>query len=149
MNNHENFANWVLESAQCGVADTQYPYVYEDRDGDRVEFFLSDDDFVADRIDGRLTVYRDRESGNLVGGSIKGVTALLDRLCREFAGFAFNIRDGKIDLKVVLSAVQLQEQDEVLSMHYRTLFEKLALRGFTADMHVPNSIGEPDEAGYV
>ena len=149
MTSHESFANWVLKTTEFTPHSVEYPYIYEDRDGDRVEFFLSGDDFFAERIDGRLTVYLNREEGNLVGGSIKGIKSLFERLCREFAGFAFNIRDGKIDLKVVLSAVQLQEQDEVLSMHYRTLFEKLALRGVTADMHVPSSIGEPDEAGCV
>ena len=145
MNNQ--FADWILKHDDVGAAQASFPFIYEDADGDRVEFFLCADDYVAERIDSRLTVYRHRESGELVGGSIKGIRSLFERLCREFPGFAFNIRDGKIDLKVVFSAVQLQEHDEVLSMHYRTLFETLALHGVTTDVHVPGSIIEPNEAG--
>ena len=70
-----------------------------------------------------------------------------DGLPGDFVGAEECARgEGKIDLKVVFSAVQLQEQDEILSMHYRTLFEKLMLRGVTVDMHVPGSIAEANEA---
>lgn len=84
-----------------------------------------------------------------VRGQHKHHVRLAELTRPQFPGFAFNIREGKIDLKVVFSAVQLQEQDEVLSMHYRTLLEKLVLRGVTADMNVPGSIAEPDQAGCV
>lgn len=142
---HENFASWVLNAVESTSPITTYPQVYEDRDGDRIEIYLSADDFIADWLDRRLTVFRDRRSGDAVGGAIQGITSMLELLCSKLPGFAFNIRDSKIDLNVVLTAAQLCEQNDAVSMHYLALSKTLALRGVA--ISVPTPINKPDEAG--
>ena len=138
MNQNELFTDWVLEATPTSVEDCQYPLVYTDNEGDRVEFFLSGEDWVSDRIDGRLTVYRDRETNEIVGGSIKGIALLVKRLLSEFPGFALNIHEGQVALTFLFSAAQPRESDEVLSMHYREVFNKLRLSHRTVRLPAPS-----------
>lgn len=127
MNDEKKFSEWVLRDAPETYDENRFPLVYEDEDGDRAEFLLSDEDRVSERIDGRLTIYRGRESGEIVGGSIKGVRQLRSRLLNEFDGFAFCVKEGRVDLAVIFAAAMFKQTDEVLSMHYKSVFDRLRL----------------------
>lgn len=60
--------------------------------GDCVHYHWRQDEFYADRIDSKLTVYRSIASNEAVGCQIKGITALIARL-GDF-GIAINEQDG-------------------------------------------------------
>lgn len=125
--NTADFENWVLSGDNSENVTREFPQVYSDHDGDRLEFVLSDEDRIADRIDHRLTVYRGRESGEIVGGSIKGLAGLGSRLLAEFDGFAFCISEGKANLALIFAAAALKQSDQVLAMHYQSVFDRLSM----------------------
>lgn len=132
MNTLDEFTAWVREGVEeYDFASNDFPFVYEDSEGDRVEFILCDEERYAERVDGRLTVYRGCQTGEIVGGTVKGIRRLQERLLREFSGFAFLVKDGKIRLEIIITAVILREDDQVLSMHYQNLAEKLRLHEVT------------------
>lgn len=133
MNNHE-FSDWVMHDAPTEYDDDRFPLVYEDEDGDRVEFLISGEERISERVDGRLTVYRGRESGEIVGGSIKGLNQLRKRLLSEFSGFAFCVQDGRVELTMIVAAALLKQTDAVLSMHYRQVFDAIKLSGVTVSV---------------
>lgn len=140
MNNSKNFSDWVLCDAPENYDDRRFPLVYEDEDGDRAEFILSDEDKISERVDGRLTIYRGRESGEIVGGSIKCVRQLRQRLLNEFAGFAFLLREGKIELAIVFAAAMFKQKDEVLTMHYKNVYDKLRLYDVKAGLFITSDL---------
>lgn len=126
MSNYETFSDWVLRARNNVPRSGPWPYVYEDADGDRVEIHFSDVDVIAERIDLTLTLYRDRESKQVMGAAIEGITSLLDQLHRKLPGFAFNVRKSTIDLRVLLIATQLLTSYEAASRHYLALIDRLA-----------------------
>lgn len=130
MTSNETFSDWALQPKSEDSAQP-FPFLYEDEDGDRAEFLFNDEDRLAERVDGRLTIYRGRESGDIVGGSIKGLKQLRERLLREFDGFAFCVKEGRVELVIVFAATLLKQKDEVLSMHYRTVFDQIRLHGIS------------------
>jgi len=60
--------------------------------GDCIHYHWRTDEFFADRIDDKLTVYRSNSSGEAVGCQIKGISALLKKL-GDF-GISLNEQDG-------------------------------------------------------
>lgn len=123
----DNFQNWLSTEIAETPAERIFPMVFDDHDGDRVEFFLTDEDRIAERVDARLTIYRGRETGEIVGGAIKGLRNLHQRLSVEFDAFAFFIKEGRINLSFIFAAEMLKQSNEVLAMHYQSVFEKLSL----------------------
>ncbi len=121
------FSDWVNSHAYTGDPDTRHPFVYEDASGDLVEFFLTGEEYNAERLDGRLTIYRGVRSGQIVGGVIKGITQWVSRLLDNFSGFHLWIDDNRVELHVVILAAQLQEKNHIHSMRYREVFQQLSL----------------------
>ena len=82
------FFDRVAGSARGGFTpDPSYnPY------GDCIHYHWRGDEFYADRIDDKLTVYRSTASGEAVGCQIKGISALV-QLLGGF-GISLNEQDG-------------------------------------------------------
>jgi hypothetical protein len=74
----EEFGQHVLKGVRADDEPFQAQTMYNP-DGDCIEFLASPDSFVGERIDGLVTVYRSRESGEIVGSLIKGVKRFLER----------------------------------------------------------------------
>ena len=49
------------------------PLIFLNHDGDCIEVLVSNDNYRAERIDSLVTVYWNRESGELVGALVKGI----------------------------------------------------------------------------
>ncbi len=141
MTENTEFKDWVLGAPPelPDPNDDRFPLIYEDEDGDRTEFLLSDEDRLSERVDGRLTIYRGRESGAIVGGSIKGLKKLSQRLHNEFPGFAFCVRDNKLDLVIVFAAAMLKQDNEILAMQYRSVFDRVILHSIESRQLAGNS----------
>lgn len=125
--NSLSFSDWVKSHEYTGEPEDRHPFVYEDASGDLVEFFLTGEEYNAERLDGRLTIYRGVQSGQIVGGVIKGITQWVRRLLENFSGLHFWIEENRVGLHVVFMAAQLQESNDFLSMQYREVFQQLSL----------------------
>ncbi len=74
------------------------PGAYYDPHGDCIEFLIEPHDFYAERIDDLVTVYYSRETNEIIGSLIKGVSSLRENLLDKYPGFIVEIQDGKICL---------------------------------------------------
>lgn len=99
------------------------PSAYYDPDGDCVEFFASNEDFKAERLDRWVTVYFGAESGEVVGSMIKDIRVLF----REHPGLNIEIEeDGKVCLSHLLRATAWKAGDPVVQRTYKVLISKAA-----------------------
>jgi hypothetical protein len=78
------------------------PYVFNNTDGDCIEFFVSQDNYYGEWIDTYLTVYRSQETDEIVGFVISNVKRILDRLSEQKSAMAFVIDGGKAKLRSLL-----------------------------------------------
>lgn len=76
------------------------------QDGDYVTFFFQEGRAVEDRIDSLVTVYRSMATKEMVGCKVKGVKRILDAI-GEFGALGILIRDGKVNLAVLLLGAAL------------------------------------------
>jgi len=58
---------------QSDSLDTFSPCAHYDRDGDCIEFFLSNEPFYAIRVSHCITVYYSEKTSEVVGGQIKAI----------------------------------------------------------------------------
>ncbi len=71
----------------------KFPMVFCDESGDCVEIFQSDEPYNAERIDGRVTVFRGIDSKSIVGAQVKGLQTWISRILTEFPGLQIDIVD--------------------------------------------------------
>jgi hypothetical protein len=121
MSNSSDFADLVLSKVDRGrefAVQVEY-----DPDGDCIEFLVSDEDFYAERIDALVTVYYGRESGQIIGSLVKGVSKLVKSLLERYPGFRIDIQDGRIRLEHLFTAKLWSEceQNNVAVVAYRKL----------------------------
>jgi len=50
--------------------------------GDSIHYHLTPEEFFGDRVDDKLTLYRSRETNEVVGCQIKGISAILKKFGR-------------------------------------------------------------------
>ena len=100
------------------------PMAHYDRDGDCVEFLLSDEDFYAERIDGLVTVYYGRSSGNLIGSLIKDVSRIIKGTLSRAPGFQIEVVDGDLRLEHLFTA-HLWTSTDPPTGTARIVYEKL------------------------
>jgi len=74
------------------------PGAYYDPDGDCIEFLIEPHDFYAERIDDLITVYYSRETNEIIGSLIKGVSVFCKKLLNKYPGFIVEVQDGKVHL---------------------------------------------------
>jgi len=97
-----DFAQEVLSRVKRGRGFT--PQVTYDPDGDCIEFIAKPDSFYAERVDQLLTVYYSRETREVIGSLIKGVSKLLARIKSNYPNFRIEIQDGKVRLEHLFTA---------------------------------------------
>jgi hypothetical protein len=111
------------------------PFAHYDRDGDFIELLATADDYVADRLDGMVTVYRRRGDGEIIGGLIKGIS----KLTKEAR---ILVRHGKVrlDVLIMVRAVKANPPDPDISVYEQ-------LRDLATDkVHAPEIDLEPVHA---
>lgn len=118
--------DWLADlRAEGEAAESQEGLrMYPDPDGDCVEFFVSDESYYAERIDGLLTIYRGQQSKEVVGSLIKNVSRVLERLSERTPNFRVEIESGRVRLTHVVSArlwSDPEDLSESLVVRYREL----------------------------
>jgi hypothetical protein len=80
------------------------PKVFPDHDGDCIEVLLSNESYRAERLDSLVTVYVNRDTGELVGAFVKGVRSFIKKMVERVPGFKIEIMDGKVKLEYLFTA---------------------------------------------
>ncbi len=106
------------------------PFAFHNKEGDCIEFFVSQDDYFSDRVDDYLTLYRDMDTERIVGFVIKNVKRITDRLSKQKSAMAFVIDDGKANLRCLFTALFAnenpdadQEKRALIVREYRNVVE--------------------------
>ena len=122
----EEFAAEVMK--MTNVPEAFEPQAAYDPDGDCVEFFVSPDDFYAERIDELVTVYYSQETKEIVGSMIKGISRVCQEISEQYPGFMIEIKDGKVKLAHLFQAKlwgkERKEEDYEVVLTYRKLIEQ-------------------------
>ncbi len=102
MMNEQEYSDAVMAmfepATQCEAMVTYIP------EGDCLECVSSAEDYYAERIDGRLTIYVGRESKEIVGLVIKGWKCLLERLAKQYSSFPAILQGKTAKLEYILVA---------------------------------------------
>lgn len=144
MIDNSDFEACVLKEAPASYDPRRFPIIYQDENGDCIEVYASDEPFFGERIDGRVTIYRGQESGDVVGVMVKGVKTWLSRILNEYPGFRLEIDDSGngICLGVLFYFQQLKETDPKLQMQYKKLRSVGATwRIQTGNLPIPSDCG--------
>ncbi len=80
------------------------PRAFFNSEGDCIELLLSNESYRARRLDSLVTVYENRENGELVGALVKGVRGFIGEIVKRFPGFKIEIVDGKVKLEYLFAA---------------------------------------------
>jgi len=80
------------------AAEGFQPVPHYFKDGDFINFFLTDERCYAERVDNLLTVFLSDETGQLVGCKLKGIRLLLDKLEESGTLCLITIDDGDVRL---------------------------------------------------
>ncbi len=107
----QEFATRIFEIAGNPVERFE-PFVFHNTAGDCIEFFVSQEDYFAERIDDYLTLYLDMDTEEIVGFVIKNVKRILDRLASNKTATAFVIDDGKIRLRSLFFSLFSPDKSE-------------------------------------
>jgi len=106
-------------------SEPEFPFVAYDADGDCVEFLSTGEGFYAERVDSLVTVYRSRESDEIIGSLVKGVRAHLDKIIGKCPGFRVEVQDGKIKLSHLFSQRMWGEGDILAEKALTLTYQKL------------------------
>lgn len=98
------------------------PTAYYDADGDCIEFFLSNEEFRAERLDRWVTVYRGRQSGEIVGSLIKNIKR---ELFVKFPGISLDVVSHRVHIKHILRAPAWSTDDELVHKVYREVLARV------------------------
>lgn len=85
-------------------------------DGDFISLFIRDSDCKAERIDDTVTIYKDVDSGELVGCKIKGYSTLLERL--DSSGVVVQDEFTMLALFMGWAAMTKIQPQDVEILHY-------------------------------
>ncbi len=108
---------------EFGPVEPFKPMAYYNPDGDCLEFLISNEPHFAKRIDGWVTVYYSEESGNMIGGFIKGVR---HNLLRKFPGLRIDFQGNLAKVTCLLRAPAYQAGDRVKQKVYKDLIDRVA-----------------------
>ncbi len=81
-----------------------HPNAIYSRQGDCIEFLISNESFRAERLDHLVTVYYGRESRDVVGSLIKGVSSFIAEMIQRNPGFRIDIEGGRVKLSHLFTA---------------------------------------------
>jgi len=120
----DELARTVMGMAELdGPFEPQATYIPE---GDCIEFLAANDDYYAERIDGLVTVYYSRETGQIIGSLIKGVRAFCQKILKQYPGFKIEIEDQRIKLEHIFRAKlwsQEHAKGDMIVKTYRKLIQ--------------------------
>lgn len=90
--------------------------------GDCIEFLFSNEDYYGKRLDGWVTIYVGEDSGEIVGGLIKGVC---HNLLKQFPGVNIEIEDSMHDVKIglLLQGPLLKTDNRVVHKTYTRVIQ--------------------------
>jgi hypothetical protein len=120
---NDAFTQQVLARVQPESWSTG-PRIFPNYDGDCIEVLLSNDNYRAERIDSLVTVYVNRDNGELVGALVKGVRSFIRKMVERIPGFKIEIMDGKVKLEYLFTA-GLWSHDEPANVTVVHTYQKL------------------------
>ena len=93
--------------------------------------------FRAERLDSLVTIYVGRQSSEVIGCQIKGVSRYLREVLETYPGFKVEIRDGKIKLECLFTLRLCEAYREPDGTRVRVYSElQKAARRIQADIEV-------------
>lgn len=123
------------------------PFVLPNEEGDCIEFFVSQKDYYAKRIDDYLTLYLEEETDEVAGFVIKNITRILKRVATHQAAHAFVIRDGEVCLQALFTAMfagneqtfhYVREYERVTDIARENHLDKVRIPSILEKSHTPN-----------
>jgi hypothetical protein len=111
----------VLDMLNFNFNEPFRPIVYNNVEGDCIEFYVSSNDYYSKRVDDYLTLYLDMDSDDIVGFNIKNIRRIFDKLSQDKSAWAFIIDDGHVELKVLFTMMLLKDNkaDEDIIREYK------------------------------
>ena len=106
------------------------PFAHYDPDGDCIEFFVSPESFVAERVDTWVTVYHGEHSNEVIGSLIKGVSKLLE----QFPGLVIDIECGRVRIAHILRARAWASGDELVRKSYKKIIQVADAESIIAEL---------------
>jgi hypothetical protein len=101
MSNEHDLERAVADKMRAiSPPDKNDDFFYQDLEGDFVEFFEERDAYYAEYVDRRLTVYRSRNTHNVIGAKLSQVSELLENA----PGIRLEVRDDAVSLEVLFKA---------------------------------------------
>jgi hypothetical protein len=117
-----------FEQAVFNIADNPVksfsPFVFYNKAGDCIEFYVSQNDYYAERIDDYLTLFLDMNTDEIVGFMIKNIKQILNKIDTSKLAWSFIVNDDEVQLGVLFTAIFLSgtktnDIDEVLVREYK------------------------------
>lgn len=97
------------------------PSVFHNKAGDCLEFYASPESFFAERLDGFITLYIGRETGDIVGCVLKGVSTQLTEMFEKYPGLKLEISGKRIKLAPIFTFRQFTSSSKQVAEAYRSL----------------------------
>ncbi|MDR2438022.1 MAG: hypothetical protein LBE12_01455 [Planctomycetaceae bacterium] len=80
------------------------PFVFYNKDGDSLEFYISSNDFYSERIDDYLTLLLDMDSDVMAGFIIKNIKQICEKVSASQSAWEFVVNDGNVKLHTLITA---------------------------------------------
>ncbi|MGL6225730.1 MAG: hypothetical protein ACRC10_03780 [Thermoguttaceae bacterium] len=112
----QEFAREVLDKV-C-VLERFEPFVFNNEEGDCLEFFVSPNDYYGERVDDYLTLYLDMETGEVVGFVVKKIRQILKRLSKRPSALTFIVKDNRVRLNCLFAAM-FADPDQSVNLEVR------------------------------
>ncbi len=138
MNSADEYLNdeFATELIAAVTGDMDYPRAFYNKDGDCIEFLLSNESFRCERVDKMLTVYYGRDSGEIVGSLVKGVRRFIGEMLKSSPGFAIEVEDEQMKLAHLFTAEMWTRGEQVTVRKYYKALRDTAER-HQVRVHVP------------
>jgi hypothetical protein len=118
-----DFAQEIFNIAN-NLAQPFHPFVFYNKAGDCIEFYVSQNDYYAERIDDYLTLFLDMDTDEIVGFMVKNIKQILNKIDTSKLAWSFIVNDDEVQLGVLFTAIFLSDKktsdrDEVLVREYK------------------------------
>lgn len=135
MSEDSDFAKLVLSRVEL---DQEFrPTATYDPDGDCIEFLTRNDSFRRQWIDDLVTVYYSRETDEIIGSLITGVSRFQRRILEKLPGFKIVIQDGHVRLEHIFLAglwATERDPDSLPALTYQKLIQIAEETAATAEL---------------
>ena len=122
MSTETDFLNEILALEPLQRPTDRFPMFNVDQDGDCLEVILTAEPYNGERVDGRITIYRGIDTGEVVGLLVKGLSTWINRVLENYPGMMLDLKDsGRFQLELFFAIEQYQSGDPKLAMCYRNL----------------------------